>query len=54
MKHDSSSEDGTKGARQRFFELGSKLMAVPKADVDERDKRWHAAKAKRSRTKRSK
>lgn len=39
-----------KSPYERFTELGKKLMAVPKSEIDERDKAWEEA---RKRCKRS-
>lgn len=36
---------------ERFTELGSKLMAIPKEEVDERDKQWQARQARKRRSK---
>lgn len=31
----------------RFKELGRKVMSVPKAEVDARDKAWHASRKRK-------
>jgi hypothetical protein len=35
-----------KPPEDRFKELGRKVMSVPKAEVDARDKAWHANRRK--------
>jgi hypothetical protein len=37
---------------QRFVELGKRIMAVPKTEVDSREKTWKAKRKRKSRTKR--
>ena len=39
MKNDSPPPDG-KTPQERFISLGKKLMAVPKSEIDEREKKW--------------
>lgn len=38
------STQSKKPPEDRFKELGRKIMSVPKAEVDARDKAWHAAR----------
>jgi hypothetical protein len=37
-------ESPGKSPHERFTELGKKLMAVPKSEVDKRDAKWQARK----------
>jgi hypothetical protein len=41
----------TKPPEDRFKELGRKIMSVPKAEVDARDKAWHAGRRKAAKRK---
>jgi len=41
-----------KSPKERFHELGSKLMTVPKDEIDALDKKWHQAKNKARKRKR--
>jgi hypothetical protein len=36
-----------KSPKERFYELGHKLMTVPKERIDARDKVWRAQRKKR-------
>jgi hypothetical protein len=36
----------------RFVELGKKIMAVPKSEVDAREKKWHQRKQRKRRVRR--
>ena len=36
-----------KSPKERFYELGHKIMTVPKEEVDARDKTWRARKRKK-------
>jgi hypothetical protein len=36
---------------ERFNELGKKLMAVPKTEVDRMEKKWHQQKPRRTKRK---
>jgi len=51
MKHKTLPNE--KSPMERFDELGKKLMAVPKAEVDALEKKWHSRKAKRRTKKRA-
>jgi hypothetical protein len=42
----------SKSPQARFKELGSKLLAVPKDEIDARDKQWQAKRATTKRRKR--
>jgi hypothetical protein len=43
-------DDDKRDPRQRFFDLGAKVFSTPKAEIDEREKRWQRARNTRSRT----
>lgn len=43
-----------KSPRERFVELGTKIMSVPKSELDARDKRWHSRKKSRGHKRREK
>jgi hypothetical protein len=47
MKVDPSSDTSRKSPEQRFAELGRKIMSVPKAEVDARDKAWQAGRKRK-------
>jgi hypothetical protein len=38
-----------KSPHERFIDLGKKLMAVPKTDVDAREKAWQRKRVKKRR-----
>ncbi len=40
MKNGSPPADDGKTPQERFLSLGKKLMAVPKSEIDEREKKW--------------
>jgi hypothetical protein len=44
-------QDGKRSPEDQFKALGRKIMSVPKAEVDARDKAWHASKRKSQRHK---
>lgn len=46
MKGDPS-PSAAKNPRDRFFDVGRKIMTTPKAEVEARDKAWHTERAKK-------
>ena len=42
--------DDTRTPHDRFSDLASKLVAVPKSEIDKREKRWLRAKKRRPKT----
>jgi hypothetical protein len=39
-------EDSNKSPHERFVDLGKRLMAVPKPELDKEEKKWQAARAR--------
>jgi hypothetical protein len=50
MKHDESREPDLrdKDARDKFKDVGVKIMSISKVEIDARDKLWHKRRAKKS------
>jgi hypothetical protein len=48
MKDDPRPETTAKSPKARFMELGAKIMSVPKAEIDARDKTWRTDKTRRA------
>jgi len=46
-------DDDKRNPRERFSDLASKIFAVPKSEIDAREKTWRRNKAKRWLTSRS-
>ena len=42
----------SKTSQTRFQELGSKLLSVPKEEIDARDRKWHSEKSRARKRKR--